>query len=802
MGLAIYAFRQKKTAEANAIEASQQKDTAVKNEARAEEQEGIAKTNEAKARENQLLAEARERIARSRALAIQSREARAFPDTSLLLGLATIQAEPTLDAESALMGTQLAYPRLESSLYAWHGAANRLVQAIASSPDGQTLVAGYQDGAVISWHGNQARGTYLRRPRSGWLSSIDALAFSADGRYLAAAISDGSIDSWDWTDRKRLRTIWLAHPDARYSGQVPNSRAEALAFNPKTGLLAAGQFDGRIRLWDVTTGLPVGPEFGDPIPPDQNDHTIGVQSLAFSSDGGLLASGYGGNVESGQTAGVIRVWNANDGYRAGKVIRTETNGVPALAVHPRKNWVAYGGSSTAVQLADMIGSEGQVPQIPPTAAGVGRAGATSLAFSSDGDILVAGFADGRVALWRDLRTDNGTPVPPEVFASGHAPSVAAITFVHHRNLFATGGPDGVVRLWHSRLEPVGQPFGDLSHLGCVFSDDGTILACTGLADTLEWWDVASHSKVAEHPVGNHESVAALAFVSASELELLTRSGRLLRCTRESCVAVPRRSASDQSESVSLGPQANFWFEWRDRPYRCSAVGCDPLPGPARYDNKPNAVSPDGLRWAVRGWTAGDSPGGVISFCQASGCRPLDVGAKGSSTWIGGMEFSPSGSILVVGTGDGRVMFFDGRSGTRLGPAIAAHSGGVECFDFRRDGTIMASGGRDGMVLLWDVATRQPIGTPFPRPSLDQVSALLFHPGGRELLVQYSGGSANRVMLLNVDAGYWQAHACRAAGRDLTLAEWNLHGAELPLKPVCPGAPHPADDWEPRPPAPF
>lgn len=47
--LAIYAFSEKKTADANAIEASRQKDTAVKNEAKAKEQETIANTNAAEA---------------------------------------------------------------------------------------------------------------------------------------------------------------------------------------------------------------------------------------------------------------------------------------------------------------------------------------------------------------------------------------------------------------------------------------------------------------------------------------------------------------------------------------------------------------------------------------------------------------------------------------------------------------------------------------------------------------------------------------------------------------------------------
>ncbi|MGH7867498.1 MAG: WD40 repeat domain-containing protein, partial [Candidatus Dormibacteraceae bacterium] len=316
-------------------------------------------------------------------------------------------------------------------------------------------------------------------------------------------------------------------------------------------------------------------------------------------------------------------------------------------------------------------------------------GATSLAFNLTGTMLVAGFGDGRIALWDDLEASQ-EPQPPDVFASGHAPVIETLAFVPSRNLVATGGPDGVIRLWHTRHEAVGKPFGDTSAIyDAAFSDDGTLLASTGVAGTLEWWDVARHSKLAERPLENHNVGVALAFISPTTVELLTRSGAFLRCTRESCVPIPRHSGTLPSAIASLGPQARFWFEWRERPYRCTPNGCGALPGPSLRGDQPGAISPDGLRWAVGGLDAGESPGGLISFCQASGCRPLDVGSGGSSTWIGAMKFDPSGSLLAVGLGDGRVLFFNGRTGVRLGPPITAHSGGVEHFAFRGDGAMMA-----------------------------------------------------------------------------------------------------------------
>jgi hypothetical protein len=81
-----------------------------------------------------------------------------------------------------------------------------------------------------------------------------------------------------------------------------------------------------------------------------------------------------------------------------------------------------------------------------------------------------------------------------------------------------------------------------------------------------------------------------------------------------------------------------------------------------------------------------------------------------------------------------------------------------------------------------------------------LNALAFRPGGSELLVQYSGG---RAVLLNLDVlGYWLTRACRAVGRDVSVAEWTLQGSGSPFGSICGHSPNPPREWEPRPPALF
>jgi WD40 repeat protein len=67
--------------------------------------------------------------------------------------------------------------------------------AVALSPDGQTLAAGYTSGAVYLW--DIATNQQVGSPISTGDGDVVSLAFSADGTRLASAGDDGAVRLWD-----------------------------------------------------------------------------------------------------------------------------------------------------------------------------------------------------------------------------------------------------------------------------------------------------------------------------------------------------------------------------------------------------------------------------------------------------------------------------------------------------------------------------------------------------------------------------------------------------------------------------
>jgi WD40 repeat protein len=141
-------------------------------------------------------------------------------------------------------------------------------------------------------------------------------------------------------------------------------------------------------------------------------------------------------------------------------------------------------------------------------------------------------------------------------------------------------------------------------------------------------------------------------------------------------------------------------------------------------------------------------------------------------------FSADGRLFSVGTQDGKLVFFDSRSGGQVGSPLQVSGSIVGQVSFSPDGGLFAVSAYDQTVSLWDLRTRKRL-TNFPLV-LGYVPWPLFTPKG-DLLISYSGYG----YLWPTSVSTWERNACQVAGRDLTSAEWHDLLPTRPYLDVCP-----------------
>jgi WD40 repeat protein len=129
-----------------------------------------------------------------------------------------------------------------------------------------------------------------------------------------------------------------------------------------------------------------------------------------------------------------------------------------------------------------------------------------------------------------------------------------------------------------------------------------------------------------------------------------------------------------------------------------------------------------------------------------------------------VAFSPDGRLLAAGGMDAMIHLWDVTSGVLAGEPLMAHDGPVMSLAFHPDGDWLVSGSRDSTLIVWDVTARQVV---FVSPAQrGWITALAFNPAGSILA---SGGEWGGVTLW--DGKHWRALGLPLAVQSDTV--WSL-----------------------------
>jgi WD40 repeat protein len=581
--------------------------------------------------------------------------------------------------------------------------------------------------------------TPLSSPVRAGTQSAYAMAYSPDGRLLASGDGDGTVRLWDVTDP--------AHPAELGRPLTDTWSVFAVAFSPDGHALATADANGEIRLWDVAD--PAHPELlGAPVAGDVGTAVI---SIAFSRDGGMLAAS--------DDDGAVWLWDVTDLAHPRLFGRPLTSGAAVattVALSPVGSTLAVGLSSNEIQLWDVA------DPAHPRSLGSPFTNAAEqpvrVVFSPSGSVLAAGTNDG-TALWdvADLARPRllGEPLPSGTGATD------AVQFSPDGNTLATGNTDGSIRLWDvaqpAQPELLGQPLTGLTRavLTLAFSPDGHALASGNDDGTIRLWNLPETTLV-----GGTGSVLAIAFspdgrtLASAGLDGAVWLWDVADLAHTYPAGPPLTGGTGAADSVAFSPDGRVLAVGSEDgtirlwdvtdPAHPSLLGPPLTAGSGAVDSV--AFSRDGML------ASGDHDGTLRTWYVADPARPRPLARFGVGVPIESVAFSPDSRTLVSASNAFIDMWNVAKDPFVPPPLfikpLVVTNGEVISVAFSPDGRVLATGANDSTVRLWNVvdpARPQPIGSPLSGGT-GSVYSVAFSPNG-DLLA--SGDDDATIRLWNV-----------------------------------------------------
>ncbi|SMD20821.1 WD40 repeat domain-containing protein [Kibdelosporangium aridum] len=464
-----------------------------------------------------------------------------------------------------------------------------------------------------------------------------------------------------------------------------------------------------------------------------------IRSVAFSPKGRLLATG-------SEDKNVV-VWDAD--FATPRMIATligHEDVVNAVAFSADSRTLVSASRDNTVRLWNV--SNPSNPQRLHVLTGH-TGGVTSLAFTKDGRTLVTGSTDGTIRLW-----DLTNPASPQrIGLLSELGEITAVAVKPDADVLVSGGRDGMVRLWDiaDARNPV--PLTTLdrhiraSVLAVAFSPDGRTLATSGTDWVAQLWDVREVWKPTPVSVLTGQFLA-LSFSADSQTLAAAGSDSEVRLID---VTEPARQ---QPMTTVIGHSNDVWaVAFNPETQVVASGGADHtvrLQNLAEFTvlgqidtvlavthrRKDRTVATAGVDGLVRLWRT-----------QSVGRARLLATLKSSP---GPVAFSADGDILAAGGRDGTVKLWDVADPTapKELPSLGGRQSAVGKIAFSPDGKIVATGGEgmDRTVWLWDISARsKPVSIGFVFGTGGDIGPLTFSADARTLAV----GSADNAKLWDV-----------------------------------------------------
>jgi WD40 repeat protein len=668
------------------------------------------------------------------------------PQEAIRLALQALREKSTPQAEDALRQA-LSESRVTAVL-----PHDDWVNDAAFSSDGTKVLTASDDDTAGIWNASTGKEIHVLRGHEG---DVVSARFSHDDRRVVTGGKDGTARIWDASTGKQLHVLrghagWVGSAAFSPADDLVVTTAERAVrvWNAATGeerptldgfrqpgsaavfsfdgrYVAAGTWDGTVRIWNLTTtAKPVVLEVG-----------AGVVDVAFDRSGKLLAAGSGDNK--------IRVWHWQRKGAEPRVLSGHAAAVGGVEFsRDGRRILSNGGSDKTARIWDLGGGETRVLR--------GHTDwVNQSVFSADERFVLTASGDGTARVWD---AGNGWPV---AVLHGHSDIVFAAAFGPVRPTTArvrraatadaglravTASADGTAMVWDlggaRELHPGGLFVND-----AAFSADGRHVVTAGARGAQVWAAVDGKPESKPLAVGGYAITAAFApdgrhVVSAGAEDGVVhvfdwRAGSE-EATFSTGFYVSRAELDPRGQVVAVSGsdgRIRLW-RWRknDDAYEADAV----LRGHEK-DATGLAFTRDG-RYLVTG--SADKTVRMWSWqAYLHGKKPEPRVLRGHTGVVFSVAVSPLGDRIASASSDGTVRVWD-MNGKELHSLPGPTAKSVA---FTADGARVVAAGADGATRVWDARTGRLLGVLHMHGNL--VNAVSINSRTREILTAADDGTA-------------------------------------------------------------
>jgi WD40 repeat protein len=686
-------------------------------------------------------------------------------------------------------GNRVVSTGADGTVKVWAVADGKLLRTQPAHAGGGTAVAVSSDNRILSAGADKTLKLFALDVPAGkedkpvviaLPAAATSVAFTPDGKHLAAAVpgeKGSAVRVFDTAASRELQ-VFESHTAAVRAVQF---------LGDGRSLLSAGD-DKVVRLSDANAVAAI------------DSHAGGVLSAAFIPNGTQIV-----------TAGVdktVKVWNAANG----QLIKA----LDPLPEAPRSVAVNRAGSQFAAAAGKVVkvwnlGDFKEVRTLPQPAE------VSGISFSADGTRLATAGADNQVRVW-EIATGQEIvgflhsgpvravlcPASPELVISASADKTAAVHTITLQRYASNGPPlrsltvmpngaslvsgddEGKVKQWTLAGAPERTLTDSAKPVTAVAVAKNNILMAAGGADSVIRLYTINDGKVVT-TLKAPAAVRQLSFTPDSQALVALCEGGAIQgwntVFQPGQPPVPefgkpaQNYAGGAAVDLVFGPTPGLFF---------TAGGADPVRAwryagdtPTKNFPHPNlvdsvAISPDGTQLATG---CHDGRLRVFDIAKAQQVRDIAAHATPMPSSIYCVAWSPDGKRLVSGSYDRSLKMWNAADGKMIAEikgyedkkAEKGHRDGIYCVAFSPDGKLLATGGGDRAVKLWNAADGSPVrdlGNPAvksppvpgggPPPALAHpgyVYGVRFTPDSR-LLVSIGGAPQNRgsLALWNVADG--------------------------------------------------